>query len=104
MDTAHKADAAPIVIRSAEPEDAARIAALLGQPGVYEGLPDKWGGVLRIELHVHADNDRAMALYCSLGFVEEGRHPAFSLKNGRYVDSFSMARLHPNPAQLPSRT
>ena len=36
MDTAHKADSNPILIRSAEPEDAARIAALLGQPGVAE--------------------------------------------------------------------
>lgn len=63
---------------------------------------DNWANVLRIELHVHADNDRAMALYKSLGFVEEGRHVAYSMKNGRYIDSFSMARLHPNPPQLPA--
>jgi putative acetyltransferase len=170
-----KADATPIVIRSAEPEDAAAIAALIGLPGVYEGLlqtpdapnasrleyhqkvephacrlvaladgeiigtaglhlsgtglrrmhvralglgvapgwqgrgvgrrllarlldwADNWGGVLRVELYVHADNDRALALYRSMGFVQEGRHKAFSLKNGQYVDSFSMARMHPNP-------
>lgn len=58
---------------------------------------DNWGGVLRIELHVHADNDRAMVLYRSLGFAEEGRHSGYALKAGRYVDSLSMARLHPNP-------
>ena len=182
MDKALDTDANPIVIRSAEPDDAARIAALLGQPGVAEGLlqtpdapnasrleyhqkiephacrlvavageeivgsaglhvmgpglrrmhvrglglcvasgwqgrgvgrkllarlldwADNWGGVLRVELHVHADNERAMALYRSMGFVEEGRHKAFSLKNGRYVDSVSMARMHPTPPQLSSRT
>jgi L-phenylalanine/L-methionine N-acetyltransferase len=61
---------------------------------------DNWAGVLRVELHVHADNDRALALYRSMGFVEEGRHKAFGLKNGRYVDAFSMARLHPNPPSI----
>lgn len=61
---------------------------------------DNWGGVLRIELHVHADNERAMALYRNLGFVEEGRHKGYALKGGRYVDSFSMARLHPNPPAI----
>jgi len=177
MDTAHKADANPILIRSAEPEDAPRIAALLGQPGVFEGLlqtpdapnasrmeyhqklephacrlvavageeivgsaglhvspalrrmhvrslglcvatawqgrgvgrrlleralhwADNWAGVLRVELNVHIDNDRAISLYRSMGFVEEGRHKAYSLMNGRYVDSLSMARLHPQPPSL----
>ncbi|MEZ0309163.1 MAG: GNAT family N-acetyltransferase, partial [Ramlibacter sp.] len=157
MDTAQKADADAIVIRSAEPEDAHAISALLGQEGVYEGLlqspdapnasrleflqkvepfscklvavnggeivgsaglhvpmglrrmhtrmlglgvspawqgrgvgrrllarlldwSDNWAGVLRVELHVHADNDRAMALYKSMGFVEEGRHKGYGLK------------------------
>jgi putative acetyltransferase len=171
-------DDAPITIRSAEPDDAAAIAALLGQDGVYDGLlqtplspnaarleyhqkveprecrivavaggevvgsaglhmsglglrrahvrnlgicvatawqgrgigrkllaalidwADNWGQVLRIELHVHADNARAKALYESMGFVEEGRHKGFSLTNGRFLDSFSMARLHPNPPRI----
>jgi L-phenylalanine/L-methionine N-acetyltransferase len=61
---------------------------------------DQWGGVLRTELWVHVDNERAIALYRSLGFVEEGRHKAYALKNGCYVDSISMARLHPNPPRL----
>jgi len=62
---------------------------------------DHWAGVLRIELHVHADNQRAIAMYRRFGFVEEGRHRAYALKAGQYVDSLSMARLHPNPPQLP---
>lgn len=57
---------------------------------------DNWAGVLRVELTVHADNERAIALYRSLGFVEEGRHRAYAMKDGRYVDAFFMARLHPN--------
>ena len=171
-------DADAIIIRSAEPADAARISAHLGEVGVFEGLlqvpdvpiasrlehlqkvdpqgcrlvalagdevvgaaglhvqqatlrrmhvrglgisvspqwqgrgvgrrllarlldwADNWAGVLRVELHVHADNDRAMALYKSMGFEEEGRHRAFALKNGRYVDCYSMARMHPNPPQI----
>jgi putative acetyltransferase len=167
-----------ITIRSAEPEDAAEIAALLGRPGVYEGLlqtpyapnasrmefhqkveprecrlvavadgrivgmaglhmmgpslrrtharslgifvapewqrrgigrkllasaidwADNWGHVLRIELQVHADNDKAHALYQSMGFVDEGRHKAFALRDGEYVDSISMARMHPKPPRI----
>jgi putative acetyltransferase len=178
MDKVDKADSRQIVIRAAEPDDAAAISALLGRVGTFEGtlqMPDmpiasriemlqrvdphscrlvavaagevvgmaglhtqqpslrrshvrglgiaispewqgrgagrqlmnrllawadQWGGVLRIELWVHVDNERAIALYRSLGFVEEGRHKAYALKNGRYVDSISMARLHPNPPSM----
>jgi putative acetyltransferase len=61
---------------------------------------DNWAHVLRIELHVHADNERARKLYESMGFVEEGRHRGYALKDGRSVASFSMARLHPNPPRI----
>jgi putative acetyltransferase len=63
---------------------------------------DNWAGVSRVELTVHADNERAIALYRKLGFVEEGRHRAYALKGGRYVDAFCMARLHPDPPVLPA--
>lgn len=58
---------------------------------------DQWGQVLRLELHVYADNARAIALYRSLGFVQEGLHRGYALRAGHYVDSLSMARLHPSP-------
>ncbi len=63
---------------------------------------DNWAGVLRVELTVHTDNDRAIALYQAMGFEEEGRHRAYALKDGRYVDALCMARLHPRPPVLPA--
>ncbi|NKE67438.1 GNAT family N-acetyltransferase [Ramlibacter sp. RBP-2] len=61
---------------------------------------DNWTGVLRVELTVHADNERAIALYRAMGFVEEGRMRGYALKDGRYVDALCMARLHPAPPRL----
>lgn len=58
---------------------------------------DRWTQILRIELTVYADNERAIALYRRHGFELEGRHRAHALRDGRFVDSLSMARLHPNP-------
>lgn len=63
---------------------------------------DRWAGVLRLELDVYADNAPALALYREFGFVVEGRHPAYALRDGVYVESLSMARLHPRPPSLPS--
>jgi putative acetyltransferase len=60
-------------------------------------LADRWLGLLRVELTVYADNHRAQALYRRFGFVEEGRHRAFALRDGEYVDAFAMARLNPQP-------
>jgi putative acetyltransferase len=63
---------------------------------------DGWAGLLRIELGVYPDNERAIALYRSFGFELEGRQRAWALRDGEYVDSLMMARLHPRPPQLPS--
>jgi len=56
---------------------------------------DNWAGVLRIELTVFDDNARAIGLYRKFGFELEGTHPAYAMRNGRYVSALSMARLHP---------
>jgi putative acetyltransferase len=61
---------------------------------------DNWANVLRVELNVHADNERAIRLYRGLGFVEEGRHRGYVLKAGEFVDALTMARVHPRPPQL----
>jgi putative acetyltransferase len=62
---------------------------------------DNWFGYQRIELTVYTDNERALRLYCKFGFVHEGTHRAYALRNGVYADVHAMARLHPNPPQLP---
>ncbi|MCZ7499543.1 GNAT family N-acetyltransferase [Agrobacterium sp. ST15.13.015] len=48
-------------------------------------------GLHRVELSVHADNARAIALYEKIGFVHEGRGRDAVLIDGRYIDSLNMA-------------
>ena len=63
-------------------------------------LGDNWLGAIRIELTVYCDNERALNLYRKFGFEMEGTHRAFALRDGQYVDSYAMARLHPRPPQI----
>jgi L-phenylalanine/L-methionine N-acetyltransferase len=58
---------------------------------------DNWSGVLRIELGVFTDNEAAIRLYRKFGFEMEGRRRGDALRDGRYVDTFAMARWHPSP-------
>jgi RimJ/RimL family protein N-acetyltransferase len=48
-------------------------------------------GFHRVELHVHADNPRAIALYEKVGFVREGVARDAVRIDGRFVDSIGMA-------------
>lgn len=50
-------------------------------------------GLIRIELFVHADNARAIALYERIGFRREGIAKRGTLIDGRYIDSISMALM-----------
>lgn len=61
---------------------------------------DRWLGALRLELTVYTDNERAIALYRKHGFEIEGTHRAYVLRDGRFVDAYAMARLHPCPPVL----
>lgn len=56
-------------------------------------LADRWLPVTRVELTVYVDNVAAVALYEKFGFVREGLLRRFALRDGRYVDAYTMARL-----------
>lgn len=58
-------------------------------------LADRWTPYTRIELTAFFDNTRAIALYKSFGFVEEGVFKGYVLRNGVYVDAITMARMRP---------
>ena len=50
--------------------------------------------VLRVELNVHANNTRAIALYRSMGFEHEGSRRAFlRADDGTFVDDHLMGLL-----------
>ncbi len=63
---------------------------------------DNWAGALRLELTVYPDNAAAIGLYRKFGFLVEGTHRAYAMRDGQYVDALCMARLHPNPPALPA--
>ena len=51
-------------------------------------------GIERVELSVHADNSRAIALYEKVGFVREGLARNSVRIDGRYKDAIHMAFFH----------
>ena len=102
-----------ITVRRAEPGDFEAVWRNFSDESAYSGtlqLPhpsreawrkrlaepaDGWLNVFRLELTVFADNERAIALSRKFGFETEGTHRACALRDGRYVDTLSMARLRP---------
>jgi putative acetyltransferase len=63
-------------------------------------IADRWIGLLRLELSVFVDNERAIALYRRFGFEIEGRARGYVLRDGEYIDAFLMARIHPAPPAI----
>ena len=59
-------------------------------------LSDNWLNLVKIELHVFSDNEKAVALYKQFGFVIEGESRYDLFKQGKYCHSYQMARIHPN--------
>ncbi len=58
-------------------------------------LADNWLNITRLELEVYTDNEPAIGLYERFGFEREGRLRQHAFREGRYVDSYVMARLRP---------
>ena len=61
-------------------------------------LADQWLPVTRLELTVFTDNERAISLYRKFGFVMEGTHKGYALRDGKYADVYAMARLRQKEA------
>jgi putative acetyltransferase len=59
-------------------------------------LADNWLNLTRLELEVYTDNEPAIRLYEGFGFEQEGRLRQHAFRDGRYVDSYLMARLRPS--------
>ena len=56
-------------------------------------LADNWLMLVRIELTVFTDNERAISLYKKFGFEIEGTTRKSAIRNGEYADNFVMGRL-----------
>jgi putative acetyltransferase len=56
-------------------------------------LAENWLNLLRLELDVFVDNERAIRLYKNFDFEIEGRMRYSAFRNGTYIDSYLMARL-----------
>jgi len=57
-------------------------------------LADNWLMLVRLELSVFVENERAVKLYRSLGFEIEGTKKYAAIRNGIYADEYLMARYN----------
>jgi L-phenylalanine/L-methionine N-acetyltransferase len=57
-------------------------------------LADNWLMLVRLELSVFIDNERAINLYKSLGFEIEGIKRYAAIRNGKYEDEYIMGRYN----------
>lgn len=55
-------------------------------------IADNWLMLVRVELGVYTDNERAINLYKSLGFEIEGTKKYAAIRSGEYVDEYIMGR------------
>lgn len=62
---------------------------------------DNWLNLIRVELQVYSDNEKAINLYKKFGFETEGEQKFKNFKGGKYVNMLLMARIHPNFEKSP---
>jgi len=65
-------------------------------------LADGWLNYQRLELTVYTDNLAALQLYRKFDFAIEGTCRAYAFRDGRFVDAYAMARLHPAVREDPT--
>ena len=56
-------------------------------------IADNWLMLVRVELSVFIDNQKAIGLYKKLGFEIEGTKRKAGIRGGLYVDEYIMARI-----------
>lgn len=56
-------------------------------------VSDNWLMLVRVELSVFIDNQKAIELYKKLGFEIEGTKRKAAIRNGEYIDEYIMARI-----------
>ena len=56
-------------------------------------VSDNWLMLVRVELSVFIDNQKAIELYKKLGFEIEGTKRKAGIRGGQYIDEYIMARL-----------
>jgi putative acetyltransferase len=54
---------------------------------------DRVFSLRRVELTVICENNRAIDLYRRFGFEIEGRHDCFAMRDGEYIDVYTMSRV-----------
>ncbi|HEY8804088.1 MAG TPA: GNAT family N-acetyltransferase, partial [Clostridium sp.] len=57
-------------------------------------VADNWLMLVRIELTVFEDNERAINLYKKFGFEQEGIKRLAVIRNGKYENEYLMARIN----------
>ena len=58
-------------------------------------LADNWLNLVRLEVDVYTDNERAIHVYQQFDFEIEGRKRLDAFRGGSYIDSYILARLRP---------
>ena len=58
-------------------------------------IADNWLMLVRMELTVFEDNQKAITLYEKFGFEKEGIKKQAGIRNGQYVNEIMMARINP---------